>query len=78
MAMHPSDKRLVHQVGKLVSFVKRVAAVGFVIFGISACGQEGRTMNQPAAVTKAPIVLKNNPVSAESVVLGMGCFWGVG
>lgn len=33
-------------------------------------------MNQPPVSAGQPIVLKNNPASAESIVLGMGCFWG--
>jgi peptide methionine sulfoxide reductase msrA/msrB len=61
---------------RLVGFFKGITAVSFVVLGVSACGQEKNVMNQPAALAGTPIVLKNNPASAESVVLGMGCFWG--
>ena len=43
-----------------------------LLTGLSACSEE-KPMSQPA---KPPIVLKNSPATAESVVLGMGCFWG--
>ncbi len=33
-------------------------------------------MTPPSTTDKQPLVLKNTPPSAESVVLGMGCFWG--
>ena len=47
-----------------------------VIAAMTACSQEKNTMNLTNTSSLAPIVLKNTPANAESVVLGMGCFWG--
>ncbi|MFZ9646569.1 MAG: peptide-methionine (S)-S-oxide reductase, partial [Fluviibacter sp.] len=33
-------------------------------------------MNSSNLSSVAPMVLKNTPANAESIVLGMGCFWG--
>ncbi|NCW89442.1 MAG: peptide-methionine (S)-S-oxide reductase, partial [Rhodocyclales bacterium] len=33
-------------------------------------------MNSSNLSSLSPIVLKNTPANAESIVLGMGCFWG--
>ena len=41
------------------------------LFGLTAC-PEGSPVNTQ---TKPPIVL-TNPPGTESIVLGMGCFWG--
>lgn len=76
MEIHPGSKPFASYMAKLVGFFKVIAAVSVVVVGVSACGQEKNDMNQPAALAGTPIVLKNNPASAESVVLGMGCFWG--
>ena len=76
MEIHPGSKPFAGYMAKLVRFFKGITAVSFVVLGVSACGQEKNVMNQPAALAGTPIVLKNNPASAESVVLGMGCFWG--
>ena len=50
-------------------------AVALTAFCMTACSQEKTTMTAPSPSAKPPIVLKNS-AGTESIVLGMGCFWG--
>ncbi len=60
----------------VASGVKAFLTSVLVIAAITACSQEKGTMNSSNPSKTAPIVLKNIPANAESIVLGMGCFWG--
>ena len=60
----------------MVSGLKVFLTSLLVIAAITACSQEKGTMNPSNPSKAAPIVLKNTPANAESIVLGMGCFWG--
>ena len=60
----------------MVSGLKVFLTSLLVIAAITACSQEKGTMNSSNPSKTAPIVLKNTPANAESIVLGMGCFWG--
>ena len=55
--------------------LKTWMVISLAIFGMAACSQERNTMTTPNASTRQPITLQNPP-GTESVVLGMGCFWG--
>lgn len=54
---------------------KALAVVFLAAFGMAACSQEKNIVKAPTPSARPPIVLKN-PSGMESVVLGMGCFWG--
>jgi peptide methionine sulfoxide reductase msrA/msrB len=56
------------------SHLKTWLAIGLTVFGITACSQE-RTMTNQTTSNRSAIVL-DNPPGTDSVVLGMGCFWG--
>jgi len=58
----------------LSSHLKAWLAIVLTVFGMTACSQE-RKMTTNEASNRAPIVL-DNPPGTESVILGMGCFWG--
>lgn len=61
---------------RLMACVKVLMVAMLVVVGVTACSQEKSAMNPLGPSGKPPITLKNNPASAESIVLGMGCFWG--
>lgn len=49
-----------------------VAVAALTVLSLSACSQEKKMMSSKTQ----PIVLQNTPATAQSIVLGMGCFWG--
>lgn len=59
---------------KINSRLKRLLIIGLATFGITACTQE-KAMTTNVTSNRTPIVLEN-PSGTESIVLGMGCFWG--
>ena len=59
----------------LLNTIKTWVVLSLAVFGITACSQEKNTMSAPTPSTRPPIVLQSAP-GTESVVLGMGCFWG--
>lgn len=58
-----------------IGILKNWAMMGFVVLGLVACSQEKNRMTMPAHASN-PTLLLNNPPGTESIVLGMGCFWG--
>lgn len=61
---------------KVLNGVKVFLMSLLVIAAVAACSQEKGTMSSSNPSSFTPLVLKNIPAHAESVVLGMGCFWG--
>ena len=61
---------------RAVSGFKALGMCLLVMAAMTACSQEKNTMNSSNLSSLSPIVLKNTPANAESIVLGMGCFWG--
>lgn len=76
MGMFQKNNQVAALLAKLMACVKVLLVTMLVIAGVTACSQEKSAMNSLGPSSKSPITLTNNPVSAESVVLGMGCFWG--
>lgn len=76
MEMAQKNKRIALPTASMIAELKILLMAMLVAVGVSACSQEKSAMNPSDVSNKAPIKLQNNPASAESVVLGMGCFWG--
>lgn len=76
MEIIPENSRSAGCFTRSYGVIQLLLGVLLVAIGATACSQEKSAMNQPNSIAKSAIVLKNNPHSAESIVLGMGCFWG--
>lgn len=60
-----------------LQFAARGLAVIFLLLGLTAC-PEKTTVTTPTKpnAPASPAITLNNPPGTESIVLGMGCFWG--
>ena len=76
MVMQPKSNGLLTLSQRAISGFKVLWMSLLMIAAVAACSQEKSTMNSSNPSGLAPTVLKNLPANAESVVLGMGCFWG--
>ena len=76
MVIQPKSNNSLALRQSLVSGLKVFLTSLLVIAAITACSQEKGTMNSSNSSKAVPMVLKNTPPTAESIVLGMGCFWG--
>jgi hypothetical protein len=52
-------------------FVVRYLAAFCILIGLTACPQRTSVMTNAK-----PAIVLENPAGTESIVLGMGCFWG--
>ena len=76
MVMRPKSNETLTLRRRVVSVFKLFLMSLLVMAAVAACSQEKAPMNSSNPSGLAPMVLKNTPANAESIVLGMGCFWG--
>lgn len=76
MGMYRRNNRSCGLFVRLSNIVKVLLGALLVVLGATACSKEKSAVSQTNLMNKPPLVLKNVPASAESIVLGMGCFWG--
>ncbi len=76
MVIQPKNNGSLALRQRVVSGFKTFLMSLLVIAAVAACSQEKGTMNTSNPSSFTPIVLTNTPANSESIVLGMGCFWG--